>query len=119
MADDELKARPGETVEAFVARLTPERRAVVEAVQAAVAEAAPSAEWILAWRLPWARVGKLKVCYVAPQRAWVNVGLPLGDGLDDPDGLLEGTGKSMRHVKVNSAAEVPHAALVAWIRASL
>ncbi len=39
-------------------------------------------------------------CYIAPQTKYVNLGFHHGASLADPDGLLEGTGKALRHVKV-------------------
>ncbi len=58
------------------------------------------------------------ICGIMPQKAWVNLGLPRGTSTPDPAGLLEGTGKRARHVKVRTleAAEAP--ALKALIEAS-
>jgi len=39
-------------------------------------------------------------CAVAPHKQWVNLQLHAGANLPDPSNLLEGTGKSMRHVKI-------------------
>ena len=39
-------------------------------------------------------------CYLAPHRDRVNLGFMFGAALDDPNRLLEGTGKNMRHVKI-------------------
>lgn len=44
--------------------------------------------------------------YIAPQTAHVNLGFYHGASLDDADGVLEGTGKAMRHVKVRSVEDV-------------
>lgn len=41
-------------------------------------------------------------CYVLPYTAWVNLGFFWGAQLPDPDGLLEGTGANLRHVKLRS-----------------
>ncbi|MEI9965905.1 MAG: DUF1801 domain-containing protein [Caulobacteraceae bacterium] len=48
---------------------------------------------------PTACVGDAAFAYVDAFRAHVNVGFFHGAALDDPAGLLEGTGKRMRHVK--------------------
>ena len=40
---------------------------------------------------------------ISPQRTYVNVGIAGGATLDDPDNLLEGTGKVHRHVKIRTA----------------
>ena len=37
-----------------------------------------------------------------PTSKWVNLGFYQGVGLADPEGLLEGTGAKMRHVKIRS-----------------
>jgi hypothetical protein len=46
------------------------------------------------------------VCAIAPQRQYVNLMFSKGTQLPDPQGLLEGTGKSARHVKLKAPAEV-------------
>ena len=53
--------------------------------------------------------------YVNAFKAHVNVGFFRGAEIADPDGLLEGTGKSMRHVKLASERDVNTAALVKLI----
>jgi hypothetical protein len=40
--------------------------------------------------------------YVMPHQKWVNLGFYKGADLPDPAGLLEGTGKKLRHIKVRS-----------------
>ena len=50
--------------------------------------------------------------------AHVNVGFFRGAELADPDGLLEGTGKFMRHVKLRPGQPVDDAALKRLIRAA-
>jgi len=40
--------------------------------------------------------------YAMPHRAHVNLGFFHGTRLPDPEGLLTGTGKSLRHVKIST-----------------
>jgi hypothetical protein len=56
--------------------------------------------------------------YVNAFRAHVNVGFFHGASLDDPGGLLEGSGKRMRHVKLCWGREVNVAALGELISAA-
>jgi hypothetical protein len=56
--------------------------------------------------------------YVCAFSAHVNVGFFLGAEVDDPEGLLVGTGKSMRHVKVRPDEEVDPQALTRLIQAA-
>lgn len=53
--------------------------------------------------------------YVNAFRAHVNVGFFRGAELDDPTGLLEGTGRRMRHVKVKPGTGLDVAALAVLI----
>ena len=48
---------------------------------------------------------------IMPLRAAVNLGVYGGASLPDPDGLLEGTGKRHRHVKLRTLADVRAPAL--------
>jgi hypothetical protein len=50
-------------------------------------------------------------CYIAPMKDRINLGFYRGTVLPDADGLLEGTGKLLRHVKVRSMADVEKPAL--------
>jgi hypothetical protein len=67
---------------------------------------------------PTACVGDAAFGYVDAFTAHVNVGFFNGADLEDPGGLLEGTGKFMRHVKIKPHAPVNESALAALIRAS-
>ena len=59
---------------------------------------------------PTACVGEAAFGYVNAFTAHVNVGFFRGAEIADPSGLLEGTGKRMRHVKLQSDANIdPHA----------
>jgi hypothetical protein len=45
------------------------------------------------------------VCSISGHRAHANLGFARGASLPDPAGLIEGTGKNLRHVKVRSAED--------------
>jgi hypothetical protein len=57
--------------------------------------------------------------YVMPHAKHVNLGFYEGAQLPDPAGLLEGTGKGLRHVKVRSLADVDRPALRGLLEAAL
>ena len=67
---------------------------------------------------PTACVEDAAFCYVGAFTAHVNVGFFQGASLEDPAGLLEGSGKRMRHVKLRWAEPVNEAALGALIDAA-
>ena len=57
--------------------------------------------------------------YVMPQAEYVNLGFWHGVGLPDPNGLLQGTGAKMRHIKVRSVDEAESHAVRALVAAAL
>ncbi|MEQ8565894.1 MAG: DUF1801 domain-containing protein [Deltaproteobacteria bacterium] len=60
---------------------------------------------------PTACVGDAPFAYVNTFKAHVNVGFFRGTELSDPAGLLEGTGKFMRHVKLRPERPIDEGAL--------
>ena len=67
---------------------------------------------------PTACVGDAAFAYVNAFKAHVNVGFFRGAELADPEGLLEGTGKYMRHVKLRPECDIDAAALTKLIRSA-
>lgn len=57
--------------------------------------------------------------FIMPMNGYVNVGLYFGTSLTDADRLLQGTGTSMRHVKVRSLADADRPALRRLIEAAV
>ena len=60
---------------------------------------------------PTACIGEFAFAHVATYSAHVNVAFFRGADLDDPHGLLEGSGKYMRHVKVRPNKPIDEQAL--------
>src|SRR6267154_1283740 len=60
---------------------------------------------------PTACVGDAAFAYVNAFKAHVNVGFFRGAEIADPDGLLEGTGRFMRHVKLSPERDLNAPAL--------
>lgn len=67
--------------------------------------------------VPWARqkiagygIGPKKMsehfCYLAPFKKHLNLGFLYGADLPDPEGLLEGAGKELRHIKIRDAEQL-------------
>ena len=58
-------------------------------------------------------------CYIGAFKKHVNLGFYYGADLPDPLGLLEGTGKKLRHIKVKTSEEVDQPARRDILQASL
>ncbi len=80
--------------------------------------------------VPWPRqkiigygVGPKKMsehfCYIGVHQNRVNLGFYYGADLADPDALLEGTGKKLRHVKIRDVDEINRPAVESLLRQSL
>jgi hypothetical protein len=67
---------------------------------------------------PVACVGDTPFGYVNVFKAHVNVGFFLGAELEDPAGLLQGSGRRMRHVKIKPGVDLDVQALSALIHAA-
>ena len=67
---------------------------------------------------PTACIADAAFAYVNAFKAHVNVGFFRGAELADPVGLLEGTGKCMRHVKLRPARDIDATALTDLIESA-
>lgn len=107
---------PG-TFDAAVGRAPTETRKIAAAVRALIGEVMPGVIEV-AWEQQGnvgygvgPKKGSEQFCYIMPFAAHVNLGFFYGADLDDPAGLLEGTGKGLRHVKIRSVEDVKKPAL--------
>ena len=99
------------TPEEFLSKQTPEVRALAQRTREIIREANPAViETVNPGRGNLAYGSGAKMgewyCYIAPFKSYMNLGFLRGTELPDPDGLLEGTGKLLRHVKIRSIADV-------------
>jgi hypothetical protein len=111
------RADYGAPIEGFFARQSPDLRAISEALRRLIEEAAPSAESSLKWGMPFFSVDGAMMCAIGGHKAHVNLilsGPP--DAYPDPEGRLEGDGKTGRHLKLRSIDELPRETVRDWLR---
>ncbi|MCY4538088.1 MAG: DUF1801 domain-containing protein [Chloroflexi bacterium] len=98
--------------EEVIASATPEVQALAREARALVADVMPGIT-----EVPWARqkiagygVGPKKMsehfCYLAPFKKHLNLGFFYGADLPDPQNMLEGAGKELRHIKIRHAEQL-------------
>lgn len=104
------------SVAEYVAQVDDDLRPLFKAARAFVRKAAPELTEGLYMAMPcYSRDRPL--LYLADHAKHVNLGFYEGAHVADPDGVLEGTGKSLRHAKVRSKADLTPA-LARLIRAA-
>jgi hypothetical protein len=93
-------------IDAWLSQQTPELGAIARKWFARMRECGDDVRELLHDGHPTACVGDTAFGYVDVFKAHVNVGFFLGADLPDPAGLLEGSGRRMRHVKLKPDANV-------------
>lgn len=106
----------GSNPDAYYAALPADLRELAERLRRLVKDAAPRASEAIKWGMPvFEHRGML--CYICGNDGYVRLGFyKQGVYLSDPDGLLEGTGEAMRHVKVRSLKDIRAGLFSAWVK---
>ena len=108
-------------VQKLLSRYTPEVQRLVRAMRDQVRDLIPNAEEKahLGWRnvaYSWDGTLKTMICAIGPLKDHVNLYFYKGRTLPDPAGILEGTGKSVRHVPIHATTDVRSLAIQRLIR---
>ena len=102
-------------VEGYLGKVEPELREVVRGLRRTILDAVPGVEETVKWgNLTYEMNGI--VCAIVIHKGHVNLQLWRGTELADPEDLLEGTGKSMRHVTVGSPGDIKRGPIKALIK---
>lgn len=110
------RADLGAPIAGFFAKQPAHLRPVVEELRAIIEKAAPDAEAAIKWGMPMYTIGGVMTCAIGAHNAHVNLILAGPPGtFDDPEGRLTGEGKTGRHLKLASLADLPRAAVRAWV----
>jgi hypothetical protein len=115
---------PAADVSKLLADHPPELQAIEQALRTLIRSQAPAAEEhvdfgnkliAFGWTMGMRDLLFALICH----KSWVNVQLADGADLPDPTGIVEGTGKKIRHVKVRSLEAAASPALRALIEAQI
>ena len=107
--------RQDPTVDLWLEEQTPELRAIARTWFQRMRECGRDVRELMHDGCATACVGDAAFGYVGVFRTHANVGFFHGAELEDPTGMLEGTGKRMRHVKVRPGAECDSVALAGLV----
>lgn len=109
----------------FLALASPELRSICEALRNRIA--ALDADFVgVAWprqKIASFGVGPRKMTehyvYIGLQKSQVNLGFHRGASLHDPRGILEGTGKQLRHVRIRNVRACNNAHVIDLLRQAI
>jgi len=111
-------------VQAFLDEYAPRVQMIAWEVRSLVLDVAPDAleqidipAKLLAYG--YRQTYKDTICVIMPLKAAVNLGFPRGVELPDPTGLLTGTGKKARHVRLNTVEDAQAPGLRALLEAAV
>lgn len=103
------------TVDGYIAGLESWQAEIVSQVRGIILQAAPQARESIKWAQPVYESGG-PFAYMKAFKKAVNFGFWRGIDLDDPKGILEGSGDKMRHVKLTSLEDIDAAQFADFVR---
>jgi hypothetical protein len=106
-----MRAPPKELI-GFLKRFDPAiRELALDAREVVLKALAPSNEsvldvYVLAMNYGFSEKMEDQVVYIGVYTKHINLGFHWGARMDDPEGVFEGSGKQMRHIKIKSQADL-------------
>jgi hypothetical protein len=110
------RADLGADVSTYFAKLSGRQPALAKRLDRIARKGAPKASAAVKWGMPvYEHHGML--CYIRAQKNYMTLGFyGQAVGLSDPKGVMEGTGKGMRHVKIWPEEKLDEAYLLRMVR---
>ena len=93
-------------VTSYILELEAPKREICEALRAMLHDKFPQLREEFKWSRPVYSSENGGICYIAALKNHINLGFDDGAQIEDPRGLLQGNGKSMRHVKLRVAEDI-------------
>jgi len=97
--------RDSREVSEYIETLPDNKKAIVIALRKIILSVDPTLNESLKWKQP-VYSKEDDICYIFPAGNHVNLGFYKGTELNDPKKMLEGTGKTMRHIKIRDLADI-------------
>jgi hypothetical protein len=107
----------GRPIDGVIAKAPVELRKVLVELRGMIEKEAPDAESALKWGMPFFSLGGRMFTALGVHKSHVNLILAGPPGTyADPEGRLEGEGKTGKHLKLRTASEIPRSAVRGWLR---
>lgn len=118
-AEADKNAAKSPLIDEYVAGLTGWKRDVAQELREVVRRASHELTEEVKWGWPCYTADGKCICGFMDMKETVNLVFYVGAELDDPHGLIEGTGKSMRHVKLRSLKDIRKREFTNFIKQSI
>jgi hypothetical protein len=111
-----MKRKAYATFDDYLKDQTPANQALIRALRRFVRRVQPGLTEAVKWGNGCWVDGKVPIAYVYADEGYVQFGFFHGSSLKDPQGLLEGNGKFVRHTKVRKVSEIDERAFAALLQ---
>jgi len=111
-----MKMKVYASFDQYLAGQTPRNQGVIRALRKFVKRIAPQLQESVKWGNGCWVQGKAPVAYVYSAPDHVQFGFFGGSALKDPNGLLKGQGKFVRHVKVRKRSDIDESSFESLLR---
>jgi hypothetical protein len=110
----------GASTNSYFTQQPAEKRVLLEKLRALVVKGVPDATASIKWGVPFYQRNGKNVCSIAAFKEHVGINFFASPSvLVDPGKKLEGGGKSMRMLKVRTAADIDSASILRWLKATV
>lgn len=91
-----------------------EQQKIMETVRSIIFQSIPNAKEEFKWNRPIFKTTK-EFCYFQSTKNYATIGFTKDfEKLNDPNNILEGTGKTMRHIKLKKVSDINKELLSDW-----
>ena len=111
-----MKMKKYASFDEYFADQSPKNRSIIKALRRFVKRAAPRLEESVKWGNGCWLKGQVPIAYVYSAPEYVQFGFFRGSALKDPQGLLEGAGQYVRHIKVRKLSDIDEDVFGAYLR---
>lgn len=102
-------------VDQYIAELSEKNQKIVITLRDLILGASPELFEEFKWSMPNYSYNGL-VSYLQVAKTHVNLGFHRGNELEDPENLLQGNAKTMRHIQIKETDEIPKEAITKLIQ---
>lgn len=103
-------------VTAYISQATPEQIELLETLRQLIHENVPETTEEIKWNIPVFAKTK-DYTYLRFAKKHITFGFYNTDKIEDPDNILEGSGKTLKHIKIRVLEDIDKALIGKWLKA--